>query len=53
MAQKLLVPGAVVLVLLTPLSGQAVPLTALLLALLLAIKLVRRVRPGQRTPLAG
>jgi low temperature requirement protein LtrA len=53
MAQKLLVPGAVVLVLLTPLSGQAVPLTALLLALLLAIKLVRRVRPGQRTPRAG
>jgi O-antigen/teichoic acid export membrane protein len=53
LVQKLLVPGAVLIILLTPVTGQAVPLTALLVALLLATKLMRRARLAERTPLAG
>jgi low temperature requirement protein LtrA len=41
-------PVAALLILLTPLTGQAIPLTALILVAMLAIKLARRYRDGAR-----
>jgi hypothetical protein len=48
LAEASLAPLTVLLVLLTPLSGQPVLLTGLLLSALLAIKLVGRQRAGAR-----